>query len=329
VSPFQIKLLRGRSRTPVSVEPRLGTERWSRSKPNVGLASRTSASQDLAHPSIINSGLSASATAYYHADGNGNITCLIYPSQMIAAKYLYDPYGNTLAQYGSLADANIYRFSSKEWNANSGLYYYFYRFYDPNMQRWLNRDPLGEEGGINLCGFVENNPISHVDSAGLCNISIRCGPYAISGVTLGNHCGVVAPNGVEYGIGGAGTSGGIIGPEKTPPVYPNPTKPLPSPGKKGPNQTGYPVSCPNSSCDAVQACIANYNATVTPPPYNALGPNSDTYAHNMLSACGCSVDPIPQPPYYVCGGEGGVGPITVPRPPTTTPPGTVAWNYGF
>ena len=86
------------------------------------------------------------ASAYYHCDGNGNVTCLMSPYQQITAKYLYDPFGNTLAMYGALATANTYRFSSKEWNGNSGLYYYLYRFYDPNLQRWPNRDPLGEPG---------------------------------------------------------------------------------------------------------------------------------------------------------------------------------------
>jgi hypothetical protein len=64
------------------------------------------------------------AHSYYHADGNGNVTMLINASQTMAAKYLYDAFGNTLAQSGYLAAANTYRFSSKEWNANSGLYYY-------------------------------------------------------------------------------------------------------------------------------------------------------------------------------------------------------------
>jgi RHS repeat-associated protein len=68
--------------------------------------------------------------------------------------------------YGALANANVYRFSSKEWNGNSGLYYYLYRFYDPNLQRWVNRDPLGEMGGINLIQFCKNNPISYIDSFG-------------------------------------------------------------------------------------------------------------------------------------------------------------------
>ncbi|HKW28069.1 MAG TPA: RHS repeat-associated core domain-containing protein, partial [Verrucomicrobiae bacterium] len=85
-------------------------------------------------------------TAYYHADGNGNVTMLIYTNQIIAAKYLYDPYGNTLSLSGPLASLNVYRFSSKEWNSSAGLYYYLYRYYDPNFQRWPNRDPRDEVG---------------------------------------------------------------------------------------------------------------------------------------------------------------------------------------
>lgn len=43
---------------------------------------------------------------FYHADGNVNVTCLIFPNQQIAAKYLYDPFGNMLAMIGLLAGAN-------------------------------------------------------------------------------------------------------------------------------------------------------------------------------------------------------------------------------
>ena len=124
--------------------------------------------------------ISQPSTSFYHADGNGNITLLISSSQMIVAKYLYDPFGNMLAQSGLLADANTYRFSSKEWNANSGLYYYLYRFFDPNLQRWPNRDPLGEFGfellrgrkpshktDPNLYEFVDNSPIQRIDARGL------------------------------------------------------------------------------------------------------------------------------------------------------------------
>jgi RHS repeat-associated protein len=86
----------------------------------------------------------AGTTAFYHSDRHGNVTMLINAQQVPIAKYLYDPFGNTLSSSGPLADANLHRFSSKEVHANSGLSYYLYRFYLPNMQRWLNRDPLKE-----------------------------------------------------------------------------------------------------------------------------------------------------------------------------------------
>ncbi len=97
---------------------------------------------------------------YYHADGAGNITMLIDGSQVTVASYRYDPYGNTISSSGGLAGGNVYRFSSKEIHANSGLYYYGYRFYDPNHQRWPNRDPIKERGGINLYRFARNSPLA-------------------------------------------------------------------------------------------------------------------------------------------------------------------------
>ena len=109
----------------------------------------------------------SSGSAYYHSDAGGNITALVDSSGNLLARYLYDPYGNLLSKSGSLADANTYRFSSKEIHANSGMYYYGFRFYEPNLQRWLNQDPMGVAGGINLYGFVGNNPIGFVDAYGL------------------------------------------------------------------------------------------------------------------------------------------------------------------
>ena len=117
---------------------------------------------------------SAFATAFYHSDTNGNVTSMVYPNGTLAAKYLYDSYGNTLSMSGPLAGANRYRFSSKEWINNAGLYYYGYRFYDPNLQRWLNRDPIAEAGGINLYGYVGNSPVNRIDPLGF-----QYDPYAL------------------------------------------------------------------------------------------------------------------------------------------------------
>jgi len=109
---------------------------------------------------------------FYHADGNGNITALVNSSHAHQASYKYDPYGRLLASSGTLASANVMRFSSKPWvsfagSATSGLYYYGFRFADPYLQRWLNRDPLGERGGINLYEFAWNDPVDLFDRFGL------------------------------------------------------------------------------------------------------------------------------------------------------------------
>jgi RHS repeat-associated protein len=109
----------------------------------------------------------ATAHNFYFADGNGNVVRMVSTNQAVVASYRYDPFGNLISSGGSLAGANLYRFSSKPVHLGSGLYYYGYRFYDPNLQRWLNRDPIEEDGGINLYGYVDNDPLGRADPFGL------------------------------------------------------------------------------------------------------------------------------------------------------------------
>jgi RHS repeat-associated protein len=121
-------------------------------------------------------GYSSGSWAYhnfYHSDGNGNVTALVNSRGTLQASYIYDPYGRYLSGTGTLLTSNVMRFSSKPWvsflrsSATSGLYYYGYRFYDPYLQRWLNRDPVEEWGGSNLYCVLGNSPASNVDSDGL------------------------------------------------------------------------------------------------------------------------------------------------------------------
>ncbi|WP_435893604.1 RHS repeat-associated core domain-containing protein [Oceaniferula spumae] len=48
----------------------------------------------------------------------------------------------------------------------NGLNFYGYRYYDPVTGSWINRDPIGEQGGINLYSFVNNRPINGWDVLG-------------------------------------------------------------------------------------------------------------------------------------------------------------------
>jgi RHS repeat-associated protein len=72
--------------------------------------------------------------------------------------------GQKRASYGP---PRIRILSTKYQDAETGLYYYGRRYYHPETGRWLNRDPLGEEGGLNLYGFVLNDPINTIDLFGL------------------------------------------------------------------------------------------------------------------------------------------------------------------
>ncbi len=58
-------------------------------------------------------------------------------------------------------------FQSKYYDTESGLYYYYHRYYDPKSGRFITEDPIGIAGGLNLYRFVNNNPVNYVDPRGL------------------------------------------------------------------------------------------------------------------------------------------------------------------
>ena len=104
-------------------------------------------------------------STYYHADGSGNITALMDGNENIVARYLYNPYGKLLGQWGVLANANAMQFSSMP--QRRGIPLFPFRGYEPNFQRWLNRDPIEEWGGYNLYEMTDNNPVNEFDPLGL------------------------------------------------------------------------------------------------------------------------------------------------------------------
>jgi RHS repeat-associated protein len=74
----------------------------------------------------------------------------------------YDVFGNL-----ELGAANGYAFTGREWDGETGLYYYRARYYDPKTGRFINEDPVGLSAGLNLYRYVHNRPTTHVDPAGL------------------------------------------------------------------------------------------------------------------------------------------------------------------
>ena len=85
----------------------------------------------------------AGGVAVYAYDFNGNIVGVTDASGVVVSSLSYTPFGEVLARTGSFTPR--YQFSTKEYSPRTGLNYYGYRYYSPNLGRWLSRDPLGEK----------------------------------------------------------------------------------------------------------------------------------------------------------------------------------------
>ena len=104
---------------------------------------------------------------YYQYDANGNVRELTDAVGTIVFRYEYTPLGKLVSDGGDTGVVNPFRFSTKYYDGSTGLSYYGYRFYDSELGRWLNRDPIEEDGGYNLYGMVGNRVVNEFDLFGL------------------------------------------------------------------------------------------------------------------------------------------------------------------
>jgi RHS repeat-associated protein len=105
---------------------------------------------------------------YFHYDHIGNLVQTVNASGEVTGDLFYIPYGEPIGGTMDQIDQHQpFGFSTKRSDFASGLVYFGYRFYVPYMERWLNRDPIGTDGGLNIYGYVENNPLIYVDPDGL------------------------------------------------------------------------------------------------------------------------------------------------------------------
>jgi RHS repeat-associated protein len=109
-----------------------------------------------------------SRTNYYYAkDHLGSIRELTDSSGALEARYDYDPYGNRTRTGGVASFDADFGFTGHYFHSPSGLDLTLYRAYSASTGRWLSRDPIAEEGGVNLYKYVVNDPLRNVDPIGL------------------------------------------------------------------------------------------------------------------------------------------------------------------
>ena len=104
------------------------------------------------------------ARYYYLFDALGSVIGLTDASGNPVESYRYNAYGQPLQ---ASTVGNPYMFTGRRFDSETGLYYYRNRYYSPQLRRFIEPDPIGFEGGMNLYAYVGNDPGNAVDPLGL------------------------------------------------------------------------------------------------------------------------------------------------------------------
>jgi RHS repeat-associated protein len=125
------------------------------------VVARDAQTEDIDEPLAI---LRSSATSYYEADALGSVTSLSNGAGALAQTYSFDSFGNQTASSGSLT--NTLRYTGREFDTKTNLYFYRARYYDQSAGRFLSEDPARFSESTNFYPYVGSNPLTYKDPFG-------------------------------------------------------------------------------------------------------------------------------------------------------------------
>jgi RHS repeat-associated protein len=118
---------------------------------------------------FLHRGLQVNYGSYcFQADGLGSVTSLTDPTGSVAATYTYDSFGFLTNSTGSAT--NWFRYTARQFDSDTALYYYRARYYDPTTGRFLSEDPARFSAGVDFYTYVGNSPPNFSDPSGLCPV---------------------------------------------------------------------------------------------------------------------------------------------------------------
>ena len=160
----------------------------------------------------------ANTRHYIHADHLNTARAIVNQSNTVIWLWKADPFGtiNPTADPDGDGKAFVYnlRFPGQYFDQETGLFYNYFRDYDPRTGRYVQSDPIGLGGGLNTFAYVEGNPIIGIDPLGLFDVKARGLPrrgngyryevrfYGVTGIPTRRASGLIRPLSIALRLAG-------------------------------------------------------------------------------------------------------------------------------
>jgi RHS repeat-associated protein len=108
---------------------------------------------------------------YYQTDHLGTPQKLLAKSGLVVWQGEYESFGEVTERVNTVT--NLLRLPGQYFDAETGLHYNYFRYYDPRTGAYVYSDPIGLDGGLNAYVYVDSNPAAYIDPLGLARFGFR------------------------------------------------------------------------------------------------------------------------------------------------------------